>query len=83
MNRFVKDPETNAAPLQQMQDLHTRIDGLVTFANGRTHEAIAQATDPEVTAAQALRCMSVVKLNRSDHPEIRTLLSMWSLLTLS
>ena len=64
MNRFVKDPEAHAAPVQQMQELHTRIDGLITFARGRTHEATTQTTDPEATAAQALRCMSVVKLNR-------------------
>jgi hypothetical protein len=64
MNRFVKDPEAHAAPIQQMQELHTRIDGLITFARGRTHEATGQNTDPEATAAQALRCMSIVKLNR-------------------
>ena len=64
MNRFVKDPEAHAAPVQQMQELHTRIDGLITFARGRTHEATTQTTDLEATAAQALRCMSVVKLNR-------------------
>lgn len=66
MNRFVKNPEAHAAPIQQMQDLHTRIDGLVTFARGKTHEMTTQTADPEATAARALRCMSIVKLNRSD-----------------
>jgi hypothetical protein len=64
MNRFVKDPKLHAAPIQQMQELHTRIDGLITFARGRTHEATSKTADPEATAAQALRCMSIVKLNR-------------------
>jgi hypothetical protein len=68
MNRFVKDPEAHTAPVKQMQELHHRIDCLVTFASGRTHEAKVQAAGPEVTAAQALRCMSIVKLNRSDRP---------------
>lgn len=66
MNRFVENPETQTAPVQQMQELHTRIDGLITFAGGRTHEVTLQTTDPEATAAQALGCMSIVKLNRSD-----------------
>jgi len=78
MNRFVKEPETHAAPVQQMQELHTRIDGLITFARERTHEATSQTTDPEATAAQALRCMSIVKLNRSD----RSRICIWSSLTL-
>lgn len=66
MNRFLKDPEAHAAPVQQMQELNTRIDGLITFARGKTHEAASQTTDPEAIAAQALRYMSIVKLNRSD-----------------
>lgn len=64
MNRFVKDPEAHAAPIEQMQELHTRIDGLLAFAHGRTHSAAVQFTNPEETAARALRCMSIVKLNR-------------------
>ena len=67
MNRFVKDPEAHAAPIQQMQELHARIDGLITFASEGKNEINAQTTGPEATAAQALRCMSVVKLNRSAH----------------
>jgi hypothetical protein len=66
MSGFVKDPKAHAAPLQQMQALHTRIDDLLAFANESSHRAAAQDTNPEVTAAQALRCMSVVKLNRLD-----------------
>jgi hypothetical protein len=66
MNRFVNDPKAHAAPLQQMQELHIRIDGLVAFADARSHKAIVEDTNPEATAAQALICMSVVKLNRSD-----------------
>jgi len=65
MNRFVKDPEANAVPSQEMQDLHSRIDGLVTLTNEEAQtEQSRQATDPEGTAARALRCMSIVKLNR-------------------
>jgi hypothetical protein len=81
MNRFVKDPKAHAAPLQQMQELHTRIDGLVTFANGRSHKMMAQDTNPEETAAQALRCMSTVKLNRSDRSNKSLAALVWSLLT--
>jgi N-acyl-L-homoserine lactone synthetase len=81
MNRFVQDPKAHAAPLQQMQELHIRTDGLVAFANARSHKAIVQDTDPEATAAQALVCMSVVKLNRSDRFRKRTAVLMWSLLT--
>jgi hypothetical protein len=82
MNRFVKDPKAHDAPVQQMQELHTRIDGLLTFAHGRTQEATSRTTDPETTAAQALRCMSIVKLNRSDHLLIYVLIPIWPLLTL-
>jgi hypothetical protein len=64
MNRFVKDPEANAVPSQEMQDLHTRIDGVVTMTNERAHSEPSQNNDPEATAARALRCMSIVKLNR-------------------
>jgi hypothetical protein len=81
MNRFVKDPKAHAAPLQQMQELHTRIDGLVTFANGRSHKMMAQDTNPEETAAQALRSMSTVKLNRSDRSNKSLAALVWSLLT--
>jgi len=76
MNRFVKSPEEYAAPVEQMQEIHTRIDGLVAFANGKSHETIVQAFDPETTAAQALRCMSIVKLNRSDCPNKSTSLPL-------
>lgn len=82
MNRFVKNPEEHAAPVEQMQEIHTRIDGLVAFANGKTHDAMVQATDPEVTAAQALRCMSIVKLNRSDCPTELSIFPMRPSLTL-
>lgn len=82
MNRFVKNPETQTAPVQQMQELHTRIDGLITFASDRTHEATFQTTDPEATAAQALRCMSIVKLNRSDRIHVSAFSLRRSLLTL-
>lgn len=64
MNRFAKDPETHAAPVQDMQELQTRIDGLLAFAHGRDHTGIVQVSNPEETAARALRCMSIVKLNR-------------------
>jgi len=83
MNRFVKDPEAYAAPVQQMQELHTRIDGLITFARGRTQEATTQTIGPEATAAQALRCMSIVKLNRSDRLHLCMVLLVWPSLTLS
>jgi beta-xylosidase len=64
MNRFVKDPEANTVPSQEMQDLHSRIDSVVTLTNEGAHPDLSQATDPETTAARALRCMSTVKLNR-------------------
>lgn len=64
MNRFVKDPDSNVVPAQEMQDLHKRIDGLIPLTNEGAHTALGQTTNPEVTAARALRCMSVVKLNR-------------------
>ena len=64
MNRFVKDPEANTVPSQEMQDLHSRIDSVVTLTNDGTHPELGQTTDPEATAARALRCMSIVKLNR-------------------
>ena len=64
MNRFVKDPEANTVPSQEMQDLHTRIDGVVTLTNEEARTELNQNNDPEATAARALRCMSIVKLNR-------------------
>jgi hypothetical protein len=64
MNRFVKDPEANVVPSQEMQDLHSRIDDVVTLTNEGVHPELSQTTDPEATAARALRCMSIVKLNR-------------------
>jgi hypothetical protein len=64
MNRFVKDPEANTVPSQEMQDLHSRIDSVVTLTNDRAHPELGQNTDSEATAARALRCMSIVKLNR-------------------
>lgn len=64
MNRFVKDPEANTVPSQEMQDLHTRIDGVVTLTNEEARTELNQNNDSEATAARALRCMSIVKLNR-------------------
>jgi len=64
MNRFVKDPDANVVPSQEMQDLHSRIDDLVTLTNEEVRKEPSLATDPEATAARALRCMSIVKLNR-------------------
>lgn len=68
MNSFVKDPDANAVPSQEMQDLHSRIDRVVTSTNEGAHPELSQSTDPEATAARALRCMSTVKLNRLVSP---------------
>ena len=64
MNRFVKDPQASPLPHVRMQELHERIDHLVEYASGKPHEGSGQTVDAEATAARALRCMSVVKLNR-------------------
>lgn len=51
-------------PFEKMHSLHKHIDELILFANQEPLATSPQSTDPEVTAAQALRCMSIVKLNR-------------------
>lgn len=81
MNQFVKNSEAHAAPVEQMQELHTRIDGLLAFAHGRTHTATVQVPSPEQTAAQALRCMSIVKLNRYADI-LQFMCTEWHLMTL-
>lgn len=52
-------------PVQKMQDLHTLIDNLIVAADQTPVDTAPTPTDPEATAARALHCMSVVKLNRS------------------
>lgn len=47
-----------------MRGLHKRIDDLITFANEDPLAHTQHSVDSEATAARALRCMSIVKLNR-------------------
>lgn len=65
MNHFVQDPENSEMPVQKMQDLHTLIDNLIVAADQTPVDTAPTPTDPEGTAARALHCLSVVKLNRS------------------
>ncbi|KAM0715677.1 hypothetical protein Q7P37_009176 [Cladosporium fusiforme] len=63
MNQYVKEPQNYPMPFEKMQNLHRHIDELILFANQEPLVNPQQPTDPEATAARALRCMSIVKLN--------------------
>lgn len=64
MNQYVKDPQQHSLPFERMRGLHKHIDELITFANEVPLAHTQQPVDSEATAARALRCMSIVKLNR-------------------
>lgn len=64
MNRHTNDFQEHMLPLKDMHDLHHRIDGLLVIAKQHTRIRTNNPDDPEAIAAQALRSMSIVKLNR-------------------